>query len=81
MARGEEGAGEVPDGGYDDGEVVAAVPEAVVGCLVAKYLCARDQTAQLLERGEERSVSVPASDRRRWRGRGSTKVMLDMIKR
>lgn len=37
-AAGEEGPGEVADGGYDYGEVVAAVPEAIVGCLVAEYL-------------------------------------------
>ena len=35
---GEEGAGEVADGGYDYGEVVAAVPETVVGGLVAEDL-------------------------------------------
>ena len=35
---GEEGAGEVADGGDDYGEVVAAVPEAVVGGLVTEYL-------------------------------------------
>ena len=35
---GEEGAREVADGGYDCGEVVAAIPEAVVGCLVAENL-------------------------------------------
>ena len=34
----EKGAGEVPDAGYDDCEVVAAVPEAVVGGLVAEDL-------------------------------------------
>lgn len=38
VAAGEEGAGEVADGGYDYGEVVAAVPEAVVGGLVAEDL-------------------------------------------
>ena len=35
---GEEGAGEVANGGYDCGEVVATVPEAVVGGLVAEDL-------------------------------------------
>lgn len=35
---GEEGTGEVADGGYDYGEVVAALPEAVVGCLIAEDL-------------------------------------------
>ena len=34
----EKGAGEVPDAGYYDREVVAAVPEAVVGGLVAEDL-------------------------------------------
>lgn len=38
MGVGEEGTGEVADGGYDDSEVVAAVPEAVVGRLVAEDL-------------------------------------------
>lgn len=38
MAAGEEGAGEVADGGDDVGEVVAAFPEAVVGGLVAEDL-------------------------------------------
>ena len=37
-AAGEERASEVADGGYDYGEVVATVPEAVVGCLIAEYL-------------------------------------------
>ena len=37
-AAGKEGASEVADGGYDDGEIVATVPEAVVGCLVAEDL-------------------------------------------
>ena len=54
VAAGEEGAGEVADGGYDYGEVIAAVPETVVGGLVAedllenvrqgKRLRARDET-------------------------------------
>lgn len=38
MGIGKEGAGEVADGGYDDGEIITAVPEAVVGCLVAEDL-------------------------------------------
>lgn len=38
---GEERAGEVADGGYDYGEVVSSVPEAVIGCLIAKDLGAR----------------------------------------
>lgn len=38
VTAGEEGAGEVADGGYDYGEVVAAVPEAVVGGLIAEDL-------------------------------------------
>lgn len=33
-----KGAGEVTDRGYDCGEIVAAVPEAIVGCLVAEDL-------------------------------------------
>ncbi len=38
LTAGKEGAGEVADGGYDYGEVVAAVPEAVVGGLIAEDL-------------------------------------------
>ena len=38
VAAGEEGAGEIADGSYDHGEVVAPVPEAVVGGLVAEDL-------------------------------------------
>lgn len=38
VAAGEEGAGEVADGGYDHGEVVAAVPKAIVGGLIAEDL-------------------------------------------
>lgn len=38
LAAGEEGAGEVADGGYDYGEVITAVPEAVVGRLIAEDL-------------------------------------------
>lgn len=38
VAAGEEGAGEVADGGDDFSEVVASFPEAVVGCLVAEDL-------------------------------------------
>ena len=38
VAAGKEHAGEIADGGDDFGEVVAAVPEAVVGCLVAEDL-------------------------------------------
>lgn len=34
----EKGAGEVTDRGYDCGEVIAAVPEAVVGRLIAEDL-------------------------------------------
>ena len=37
-AAGEERASQIADRGYDYGEVVASVPEAVVGCLVAEYL-------------------------------------------
>lgn len=37
-AAGEENAGEVPDGGYDGGNVVSTFPEAVIGCLVAEDL-------------------------------------------
>ncbi len=37
-AAGEERASEIADRGYDYGEVVASVPEAVVGCLIAEYL-------------------------------------------
>lgn len=33
-----KGAGEVTDRGYDCGEIVAAVPEAIVRCLVAEDL-------------------------------------------
>lgn len=33
-----KGAGEVTDRGYDCGEVIAAVPEAVVGRLIAEDL-------------------------------------------
>ncbi len=35
---GKKGTGEVADGGYDDGEVVTAVPEAVVGGLITEDL-------------------------------------------
>ncbi len=45
MAAGEEGAGEVADGGYDYGEVIAAVPEAVVGGLIAEDLTIRHMLA------------------------------------
>lgn len=38
VAAGKEHTGEVADGGYDFGEVVAAVPKTVVGCLVAEDL-------------------------------------------
>ena len=38
VAAGEEGAGEVADGGDDFGEVVASFPEAVVRRLVAEDL-------------------------------------------
>ena len=37
-AAGEKHAGEVADGGDDFGEVIAAFPEAVVGCLIAEDL-------------------------------------------
>lgn len=35
---GKEGTSEVADGGYDHGEVVTAVPEAVVGGLITEDL-------------------------------------------
>ena len=38
VTAGEEHAGEVADRGYDFGKVVAALPETVVGCLVAEDL-------------------------------------------
>jgi len=38
LAAGEEGAGQIADRGYDHGKVVAAVPEAVVGGLIAEDL-------------------------------------------
>lgn len=38
MATGEERPSEVADGGDDDGEVIAAIPETVVGGLVSKNL-------------------------------------------
>ena len=37
-ATGQKGACEVAYRSYDDGEVVAAVPKAIVGCLVTKDL-------------------------------------------
>lgn len=37
-ATGQKGACQVTDGRYDYGEIVAAVPKAVVGCLVAEDL-------------------------------------------
>ena len=38
VAAGKKGAGEVADGSYDHGEVVASVPEAIVGGLVTEDL-------------------------------------------
>ena len=37
-ATGQKGACKVADGCYDGGEIVAAVPEAIVTCLVAEDL-------------------------------------------
>ncbi len=37
-ATGQKGACKVADGRYDNGEIVAAVPKAVVTCLVAEDL-------------------------------------------
>lgn len=38
MGVGEERAGKITDGGYYDGEMVAAVPEAIVGGLITEDL-------------------------------------------
>ncbi len=37
-ATGQKGACKVADGRYDDGEIVSAVPKAIVTCLVAEDL-------------------------------------------
>ena len=50
----EEHAGEVSDGGYDYGEVVAPFPEAVVGGLITEDLEGRgSQLGVLMKRREQ----------------------------
>ena len=49
---GEEGAGQIADRGYNDGKIIATVPEAVVGGLIAKHL-----SSELVERRSLRGRS------------------------
>lgn len=55
----EEGAGEIADGGNDYGEVIAAIPEAIVGCLVAEDLGEMLIRRKVwLEKGRTREMST-----------------------
>lgn len=67
---GEEGPGEIAYGSYDYSEVIPAIPEAVVGGLVAKdlgesFFSLRGEANVLMLEGSENGL--PASDLRRWK--------------
>lgn len=72
VPAGEEGAGEVADGGDDFGEVVATFPEAVVGGLVAEDLERWvNGEAGVSDFLKGKGARVQASVRQLWTNRGS----------
>ena len=70
---GEKGACEVADGRYDYGEIIAAIPEAIVGCLITEDLDGVSSSIWIPFDGQQDS---PASDQRQLTSLGSVMLLV-----